>query len=290
MNKRNFLILTLLMLSIPAILLISYKKSATSNKDAITFLDVPYGNDPQQKYDIFLPENASINSTKVLIYIHGGGWTNGDKANAKKLISHLINSNPGFAIVSMNYRLAKTNKPTKPAFPDQFLDVGLTIDHIKSSQNKYNIKPEFGLIGTSAGGHLGLMYDYVYDKKNEVKFVCSIAGPTDLTDNFFIKNPNFKVYSSSLIDTFEYKKNTDLIKVISPVFYASNTSSPTLLIYGDKDQTVPLSNGKHLNKVLNDLSVENKLIVYNGGHGDYWDTRFEQNLKDFIYLHFKNKK
>ena len=288
MNKTRFLLFTLLIIGIITVFVIYKENSTISDRNGINYLDVSYGNDSQQKYDIYLPKNASTKSTKVIIYIHGGSWTNGDKANAKKLIRFLIKSNPDFTVVSMNYRLAEIKDPIKPAFPNQFLDVGLVINHIKSQQNNYQIKPEFGLIGTSAGAHLALMYDYFYDKENDVKMVCSLAGPTDLTDKIFIDNPNFKLYSNSLIDSSKYSNNTNLIKAISPVFYASITSSPTLLMYGDNDLTVPLSNGKRLSEVLNNLSVKNKLIVYKGGHGDYWDSNFENNIKDFISKHFSN--
>jgi len=288
LNRNRIFLITALIIAIIALFLL-YKEKYTVpyNKDLI-YLDVSYGNDSQQKYDIYLPKNASSKSTKVIIYIHGGGWTNGDKSDAKKLISYLVNSNPEFAIVSMNYRLAEINTPIKPAFPNQFFDVGLVINHIKLEQKKYHIKPEFGLIGTSAGGHLALMYDYAYDKNNDVKIVCSLAGPTDLTDKVFINNPSFKLYSNSLFDSSKYAINTDPLRAISPVFYASKTSSPTLLMYGDNDVTVPLSNGIQLSEILKSFSVKNKLIVYNGGHGDYWDINFENNLEDFISKHFKN--
>lgn len=51
----------------------------TTTVAAKTMLNEPYGTDPLQKMDIYLPANRSVTSTKVLILIHGGGWTQGDK-------------------------------------------------------------------------------------------------------------------------------------------------------------------------------------------------------------------
>lgn len=41
--------------------------------------EVFYGNDPQQKMDVYLPADRNENSTKVLILIHGGAWVEGDR-------------------------------------------------------------------------------------------------------------------------------------------------------------------------------------------------------------------
>ena len=36
--------------------------------------------------DIYLPANRSVTATKVIIMIHGGGWTGGDKADFNVMI------------------------------------------------------------------------------------------------------------------------------------------------------------------------------------------------------------
>ena len=41
--------------------------------DAYEALDVSYGSDENQVFDIYLPENRT-NATKILILIHGGSW------------------------------------------------------------------------------------------------------------------------------------------------------------------------------------------------------------------------
>jgi len=171
-----------------------------------------------------------------------------------------------------------------PAFPNQFLDVGLVLDHIESQKEIYQILPEFGLIGTSAGSHLALMYDYVYDIENRVKMVCSIVGPTNLTSDSYTNNPNFNLYSSTLIDKKAYPETNNYIEAVSPLFQVSSKSSPTLLFYGDQDEVVPLSNGKQLEEALTKAKIENKLIAFDGGHGDYWNENFKNELNNFINL------
>ena len=46
--------------------------------DAYEALNVSYGPDENQVFDIYLPENRT-HTTKILILIHGGSWISGDK-------------------------------------------------------------------------------------------------------------------------------------------------------------------------------------------------------------------
>ena len=41
--------------------------------------NIAYGPDPAQRFDLYLPANAS--RAPVVFYVHGGGWANGDKTN-----------------------------------------------------------------------------------------------------------------------------------------------------------------------------------------------------------------
>jgi acetyl esterase/lipase len=42
--------------------------------------NISYGADADQVYDIYLPVERT-EMTKILILVHGGGWTSGDKAD-----------------------------------------------------------------------------------------------------------------------------------------------------------------------------------------------------------------
>src|SRR5436190_20202373 len=68
--------------------------------------NVAYGTDAAQKMDIYLPAGRSGSSTKVIILIHGGGWSTGDKADFNSYVDTLKRRLPGYAIFNINYRLA----------------------------------------------------------------------------------------------------------------------------------------------------------------------------------------
>ncbi len=233
---------------------------------AETFLNVSYGSDPQQKYDLYLPAERSTTKTKVIVLVHGGGWTEGDKADMDFLIPYIKLRHPDHAIVNINYVLAAIGTP---AFPNQFLDVDAVINKLTTEKNELHILPEFALIGASAGAHISLMYDYVYDVNNRIKMVANIVGPTDFTDPFYTDNPNFPLLLSLLIDEDAYPSGANYAEIVSPALQVSNNSSPTLLFYGNADPLVPLSNGETLNAALNNAQIDHNFTVYEGGHGDW---------------------
>lgn len=256
------------------------------SETAKSVLNVSYGEDLAQKYDIYLPANRSSSITKVLIFIHGGGWIQGDKSDMEDYIPLLAEEHPDYAIVNLNYRLAQV--PTRAAFPNQFLDIKKALEHLSDEADEYNIIAEFGLIGVSAGAHLALQFDSVYDLVDQVKFVCSIVGPTDLTDPFYKDNPDFNLVMQFLIDENVYSSSADFAKAVSPAYLVNENSSATILFYGKEDPLVPISNGIFLQKQLEGAGVDNSLTIFNGGHGD-WSDRANKNLQlelsNFIDTH-----
>ena len=261
----------------------------STNSEALpaqTFMNVSYGANPQQIYDVHLPKNRSSETTKVLILIHGGGWVQGDKSEMAGFVEDLKEHHPNHAIVNMNYVLATTSIP---AFPNQILDVDRVIEQLSAQKEELQILPEFGLIGASAGAHLSLIYDYAYDADNQVKMVGDIVGPTDFTDPHYTEDPNFQAALSYLVDENAYPPGTNYVEILSPVFQVSTNSSPTILFYGNNDPVVPSSNAQLLESKLNEAGIPNSLTIYEGGHGNWSPADFddlETKMSAFIDAHF----
>ena len=98
--------------------------------------------------------NPSGRKLPVLVMIHGGGWSIGDKANknvhtpkAKYFVEH------GFVFVSVNYRLS-------PAVmhPAHVRDVAASLRWVKENIRKYGgDKKKIFVMGHSAGAHLAAL-------------------------------------------------------------------------------------------------------------------------------------
>jgi acetyl esterase/lipase len=92
-------------------------------------LNVSYGSDSDQKFDLYLPKNRST-ATKVMILVHGGGWSAGDKEDMNAFKDIIRLDLPNLAIVNLNYRLADANN--KP-YPMQIEDLTSVIKPSKKS-------------------------------------------------------------------------------------------------------------------------------------------------------------
>ena len=100
------------------------------------------------RLDVYRPE-GDISDAPVLLQVHGGGWTIGNKdQQGLPLIHHLASK--GWVCVAINYRLA----PRDP-FPAHVIDVKKGIAWIREHIAEYGGNPDYiAITGGSAGGHL----------------------------------------------------------------------------------------------------------------------------------------
>ena len=182
---------------------------------AVEYLDKKYGNDTEQNYDIYLPENRDLN-TPVIILVHGGSWVGGDKSDMNLFVDNIKNALPQFAVTNINYRLLTVvdNK-----HPTQINDIDLFIKDLSSKQKENQISNKYYFLGVSAGAHLSLLYTYTKNNSGNIKAVCSIVGPTNFTDPNYINsgNSNFELLATTFLgDT--YQNNPQIYKDASPLF------------------------------------------------------------------------
>lgn len=232
--------------------------------------NVAYGTNPLQVMDIFLPANRSITTTKVMILIHGGGWTTGDKADFALFMDTLKKRIPDYAIFNINYRLAAL--PATNPFPAQEIDVKAAVDFIYGNRNSYLVSDKFVLMGASAGGHLSLLQAYKYQTPAKIKAVVDFFGPTDMADMY--TNPGaYPAITIALLLGGTPTTNPIMYQQSSPVTFANAQSCPTIILQGGLDPLVnPLTQSLALKNKLATAGVVNQYVLYPlGGHGD-WDT------------------
>ena len=245
-------------------------------------LDVTYGNNINQKFDLYLPENRNSN-TKVLILIHGGGWSSGDKTDMNPIKDLIRQDLPNLAIININYRLADTNNNP---YPMQIEDITSIINYLKENKTKYSISENIGFIGVSAGAHLSLLWSYAFDTNKKVNMVCSIVGPTNLTDPAYLNNTNPEL--QELLNLYGENATTAFLEKASPYHQATASAPATILFYGGQDPLIPTTQGTNMRDKLLDLGVTHEFTLYpNAGHGwiglELLDTWLK--LKVFINNH-----
>ncbi|WP_225036238.1 alpha/beta hydrolase [Winogradskyella sp. SM1960] len=227
-------------------------------------LNVSYGDDSDQVFDLYLPANRTMD-TKTIILVHGGGWTSGDKADMNEIKDFIKDQLPNYAVVNINYRLADADNPP---YPMQINDITSVVNHLKANQSDYTISNDLGFIGTSAGAHLSLLYSYAFDSDSNVDMVASIVGPTNFTDPAYLNNtdPLLQI----LLSSYGIDASTSFLEEVSPYHRATLTSPPTILFYGGQDPLIPTTQGTAMRDQLEDLGVTHQFTLYpTEGHG--WD-------------------
>jgi acetyl esterase/lipase len=111
--------------------------------------DLPYGEHRLQRYDVFAPLNAT--QAPILIFWHGGGWTNGYRQYVHFMAQHVCAL--GIVLVAPSYRLVSEAK-----LPAAYEDALACLAHVQAQAASWQGDPNRILLsGHSAGGHLAAL-------------------------------------------------------------------------------------------------------------------------------------
>ena len=222
--------------------------------------DISYGTDPLQKMDVYLPSGRSV-STKIMILIHGGGWSTGDKTDLNVYVDTLKRRLPDYAIININYRLA-VNATTN--FPTQENDVKIALDYIYNKRNEFQISDKFVLLGVSAGSHLALLQAYKYSSPVKIKAVVDFFGPTDMAAMYNDPASIFAPPSaiSQLYNGATPTSNAILYSQSSPITFANAQAVPTIILQGGADPLVKVTQATTLRDKLISFNIPQQYVFY----------------------------
>ena len=260
--------------------------------------DVPYvtGGHERQKLDLYLPNGGSM--LPLIIWVHGGAWLAGDKADRPPL-DYLAD---GYAVASINYRLSQ-----HAIFPAQIEDCKAAVRWLRANADKYNLDPNhFGARGESAGGHLVAMLGTTGDSNtfdvgenltvsSRVQAVVDCFGPTDFFQMDDHRLPDGMVHNTP--DSPEAKliggpiqENKEKVAKANPITYVTKDDAPFLIIHGDADPLVPHHQSELLEIALKNAGVPVSFYtVKEGGHGNFKDPNVPELMKEFLAKHLKPK-
>ncbi len=121
---------------------------------------VPYGTDPMQVVDVFLP--AATAPTAAVLYIHGGGFTAGSRAEPYKSGSGIrATLAAGVAVISVEYRLLLAPGTETEGVIKSLHDCERALQFVRSNAAALNIDPtRVGSTGVSAGAGASMWLAY----------------------------------------------------------------------------------------------------------------------------------
>ena len=245
-------------------------------------MNVPYGSDPAQTLDIYLPPNRSIHSTKIFVIIHGGGFNSGSKDELTTYIKPMQQRISDHAFFNISYRQATT---PDTVFPTQENDVKKALQFIIDHSAQYCVSKKMILLGVSAGGLLALLHGYKYEKPVIPDAIISFFGPTDLLELY--KHPLNPLVALTLQQVTGKTPDQDSFIYIdsSPVNFVTAQSPPTLLLQGELDPIVSIDQPIILLNKLNRAGVKNQFVLYpNEGHGWHGETLSDSFNKIEMFL------
>lgn len=242
--------------------------------------------------DFRLPSNGK-SPYPLIVYVHGGGWSSGDKYPFPSVLLH----SDGYATASINYRLTGQAK-----FPAQIIDCKQAIAWLRSNAATLHIDPErIGVWGASAGGHLVALLGTTGDARspawaqaaagtsNKVQAVCDWCGPANLLTIESQSPPDRNLMASitSLLGS-PVTQAPELAQEASPVTYAHDGCPPFLIMHGDRDWLVPTAQSKELLAALKEKTADCTLEVVKGGH-NFYTAENEYRVRKFFDGALKTK-
>jgi acetyl esterase/lipase len=242
-----------------------------------------------QRLDVYTPDVGEP-PYGVIVIIHGGGWTVGDKRGELPLSAIPGFLALGYAVASVNYRLAP-----EAVFPAQLLDVKAAIRYLRAMAPTFGLDADrIAVVGESAGAHLAAMLGTTRDLpefddpalgnpdvSSAVQAVVDFYGPADLTtsDAQRALNPPCPAEPDPAIAALLGASPTEapeLAVAASPTGYlrAGQDLPPFLIAHGDADCVVPYQQSVELHDAIEAVAPGRSQLVIVPASGHYLDFDF----------------
>lgn len=190
--------------------------------------DLSYGPAGRRnRLDLYRPRNGEATGP-TLIYLHGGGFTGGSKRREGQFAMYRLAAR-GWTCVSANYRLTP-----EVQFPEYVIDLKKVIAWVRSEGVDLGADPSrIFLAGGSAGGH--------------IVSTAALSGSAELQPGFEETDTDVL----GVIGLYGYYGSLEYGRMrpegpipSSPCELVRAGAAPFLLVHGDRDTVVPVTNAR----------------------------------------------
>jgi acetyl esterase/lipase len=194
-------------------------------------LDVPYGKDPKQTLDLYVPARRSF---ATIVYTYGGGWHAGSGKSSKPIAEQLQAAGYGCALV--------THRLYPPAvFPAHAEDVAAAFAWVKSNiANRGGDPRKLVLAGHSSGAHLSLLLatdprylSALHLAMTDIAAAIGLSTPVDISLHGDNRGYGDVLMAGQGADAFA--RDAALMNDASPMTHIGKSLPPTLLVVGQND-------------------------------------------------------
>ncbi|MHB1444344.1 MAG: alpha/beta hydrolase fold domain-containing protein [Acidimicrobiales bacterium] len=215
----------------------------------------------RHRLDIYRARETPEQPASVLVYLHGSGWTVGDKRE-QGLPMMLFLASQGWVCVTANYRLSP-----RATWPDHLVDAKRAVAWVRQHIGEYGGDASFVAVsGGSAGGQLASLVALTpgdrelqpgfEEADTRVDACVSFYGVYDLTNRDGLRGRGFLWFLERVVMKARFAERPELFRAASPMDRIGPSAPPFMAVHGSNDSLVPVAEARQFVEHLRSASTQ----------------------------------
>ena len=233
------------------------------------YTDLPYGEGAANKFDLYVPADKSQDAYGLVVYLHAGGFTSGDKAGDAEMLEWLCSK--GYVAAGINYTLFTEENPDASVYSQS--------EEIKAAM------PSVVAAADRDADTSPLPVKMVFEAVGPGSFHVEDWGIFGLDQSPEAAAGLFSVMSGQALTPEDITSGAylDAVKPISADRWVTKDTVPSVLCYGAHDKMQPFAASKPLVAALEKNGVNYRYFVAkHSGHGLQNDNKVYMEYLDAV--------
>ncbi len=190
------------------------------------------------------PTRPGDRRTGTIVFIHGGGFTGGAKSNLTDFAPILRQTERGWDVVVVNYRLSNPRLGTA-MYPTPLLDVERALDWVRTKGATHGLDTTQVVVGgESAGGGLAALIGTAWNSgRAELAGIDRVDGYISISGVLDLETPTARFWSSMWIS------HPIWLPIVTATTHLDAADPPAWLVHGDQDGVVEAAASQHFKAV-----------------------------------------